>query len=299
MLPTPSTSHLSYDRIYEPAEDSFLLLDTLSSESESSFLKSKFGAFEGPSDVYGSDSSAAAVRNRKASGVSCPLVLEVGTGSGIVLAFITAHAKRLLGRTDVLTLGTDVNHFACQGATETVFIAVKDKIDGGAPGDSGLQSRSDARTATPLGSLLADLTTPLRPGTVDVLIFNPPYVPTFELPKPSDEQVLSCPVRIRKTRDHFAEDSYLLSLTYAGGLDGMEVTDRLLEQLPEVLSRPHGVAYIVLCAQNRPEMVKERVRGWKGDWCAETVGHTGKKGGWEKLQVIRIWRDSNSSPALS
>ena len=42
MLPTPSTSHVNYNRIYEPAEDSFLLLDTLASPSETTFLRIRF-----------------------------------------------------------------------------------------------------------------------------------------------------------------------------------------------------------------------------------------------------------------
>ena len=71
MLPTPDTSHVSYDQIYEPAEDSYLLLDTLSSASETTFLRSHFRT--GPA----------------------PLVVEVGTGSGVVLAFVVAPVSLL------------------------------------------------------------------------------------------------------------------------------------------------------------------------------------------------------------
>ena len=68
----------------------------------------------------------------------------------------------------------------------------------------------------------------------------------------------------------------------------METTGRLLDGLPRVLS-DRGCAYVLLCAQNRPEEVKERVR--RGGWEVETVGSSGMKAGWEKLQIIRIWRD--------
>jgi release factor glutamine methyltransferase len=75
MLPTPSTSHISFfNTIYEPAEDSFLLLDTLSNETESAWLKDRF-----PQQT------------------SSPLVIEIGTGSGVVIAFLAANARAILG----------------------------------------------------------------------------------------------------------------------------------------------------------------------------------------------------------
>jgi release factor glutamine methyltransferase len=83
----------------------------------------------------------------------------------------------------------------------------------------------------------------------------------------------------------------LISLSYAGGTDGMETTYRLFEMLPETLSQ-NGVAYILLSAQNKPDFVKEQIRGWGPDWLVETVGSSGKKAGWEKLQIIRIWLDT-------
>ncbi|SMR60289.1 unnamed protein product [Zymoseptoria tritici ST99CH_1E4] len=239
MLPTPTTSHVSFDRIYEPSEDSYLLLDTLSSPSESTFLTSHFQ----PS-------------------TPAPLLLEVGTGSGVVLAFALAHAQTIFGRTDLAALGTDVNIFACNATAQTATLARQENL----------------KTAGSwLDAVQADLTTPLRPGCVDVLIFNPPYVPTDILPAPEFSAAAG--------QGDFERDSHLLSLSYAGGKDGMETTDRLLEQIPDVLS-PRGVAYVLLCAQNRPEVVMERVRAWeegRGGWRAEKVGVSGMKAGWEKL----------------
>lgn len=249
MLPTPSTSHVNYAHIYEPAEDSYLLLDTLSSSSEATFLHNRFPA-TAPS----------------------PLVLEVGPGSGVVLAFATANANQIIGRIDSASIGVDVNLFACTATAQTVQGAIKDAHSG--------------QTASFLGSICGDLTTCLRPSSIDVLIFNPPYVPTEELPAQwndqSDYQSLSRAAR-------FDRDSHLLSLSYAGGADGMETTDRLLEQMPEVLS-PRGVAYILLCKQNRPEEVAQRVRSWPSSWQAEIVSSSGKSSGWEKLCILRIWR---------
>jgi release factor glutamine methyltransferase len=133
---------------------------------------------------------------------------------------------------------------------------------------------------------MGDLATAWRSGSVDVLIFNPPYVPTSEMPaRPatySDDAPPETP--------SFDDDSYLLSLSYAGGRDGMETTDRLIEALPDILSL-RGCVYILFCAQNKPEEVKRRIPNLGPEWRAETVGSSGKTAGREKLQIVRIWRE--------
>lgn len=255
MLPTPDTSHVSFDNVYEPAEDSFLLLDALSSELESAWLSERFKQSKSP---------------------QCPLVLEVGTGSGVVLAFVAGNAKQILGRTDVLTFGTDLNLFACNATQETVRRA--------------MQTSPAPSEGYYLGPLNASLTSPLRPHSVDVLIFNPPYVPSETVPAPPPrshdaETALS-------RHDVFARDSKLLALATDGGAGGMEITNLVLWDLPDVLHLTRGVAYVLLCAQNRPEAVKAEIRAWEGGgiWEAETVRTSGKQGGWEKLQIVRIAR---------
>lgn len=250
MLPTPDTSHVPYERVYEPAEDSFLLLDTFSSASETSFLHDRFGA--GP----------------------VPLVLEVGTGSGVVLAFVNAHAKTIFGTRGILTAGVDVNAYACRATLGTVKKAQEDNRE-----THGVN----------LGSCMGDLTSPLRDAAVDVLIFNPPYVPTSEMPIRPES--FKHEVASGAPAPSFDDDSYLLSLSYAGGRDGMETTDRLIEALPTTLSQ-RGCAYILLCWGNRPEEVKERIRALGNEWRVETVSSSGKTAGREKLQVVRIWRET-------
>ncbi|KAL2212641.1 hypothetical protein CC79DRAFT_1329934 [Sarocladium strictum] len=254
MLPTPDTSHVPYERVYEPAEDSFLLLDTFSSDSETQFLHERFAA------------------------EPVPLVLEVGTGSGVVLGFVNAHSKTIFGSTAVMTAGVDMNAFACRATVGTVKKAQEDN-----PGTHGVN----------LGSCMGDLTTPLRDGAIDVLIFNPPYVPTSEMPVRPEAFKHDAPGASPTTLGDpsFEDDSYLLALSYAGGRDGMETTDRLIEALPTTLSR-RGCAYILFCWGNKPDEVKERVRGMGSQWRAETVSSSGKTAGREKLQVVRIWRES-------
>jgi release factor glutamine methyltransferase len=250
MLPTPSTSHVCFDRVYEPAEDSYLLLDTLSSPSETAFLQGRFKHARTP-----------------------PLVLEVGVGSGVVLAFVAGNAGRLFGRNDVLTLGTDINSFACKAASQTVRTSIKE--------------REDERSVF-LDVVNGDLASVIRPGSIHVCIFNPPYVPA-ELPDFSRHTEYNA-VPPGKSATSFEQDSYLLELSYAGGEDGMAVTNRMLEQIPEILSEGRGVGYVLLCARNKPETVKQRITAWGPGWMAETVGSSGKTAGWEKLVIVRIWK---------
>ncbi|KAA8570468.1 hypothetical protein EYC84_002746 [Monilinia fructicola] len=236
MLPTPDTSHVSFDRIYEPAEDSFLLLDTLSAPSEKEFLRQRFP------------------RDEQTSLSSSPFVVEIGTGSGVVLSFVHAHAETIFGRADIFTAGVDVNRYACEATQETVRIAEEEQIS------------QNLSHGSYLGNVVGNLGTCLKPGMVDVMIFNPPYVPSPDVPVPelsgagNEDGTLT-----------YEGDSKLLALSYAGGVDGMEITDRLIDALPEVLNRERGCAYILLCAQNKPEDVKERIRGFGDEWKAETV----------------------------
>lgn len=259
MLPTPLTSHVPYERVYEPAEDSYLLLDTLSSEDEKDFLKKRF-------------STCPMQNGGQAKASPSPLVVEIGTGSGVIISFVDAHAENILGRPDVLTAGVDVNRYACEATEETVRIAERGQT---------LQGKSHGFY---FGNVVGDLTGSLRAGVVDILIFNPPYVPTPGLPGLPEASTPTA-------RLSFEECSHLLSLSYAGGVDGMETTYRLLDSLPRVLNKDRGCAYILLCAQNKPDTVKQRIRNLGQEWMVETVGWSGKTGGWERLQIIRIWRE--------
>ncbi|KAL2142269.1 hypothetical protein VTI28DRAFT_1406 [Corynascus sepedonium] len=289
MLPTPSTSHVPYARVYEPAEDSFLLLDTLSSATETAFLAARF-----PSPSVSPQSPSENSQTGAAATITAtPLVLEVGPGSGVVLAFLTAHAEALFSRRDILTLGVDVNRFACAATSETVAKAVAEAEEVGNGDSNSSAQRQRQRPGYHLGTAQGDLATAVRAGTVDVLVFNPPYVPTPELPPTAPIQQDGAQKGQSSATAAYEEDSRLLALSYAGGKDGMEVTDRLIEALPEVLSNL-GVAYLLLCAQNKPDEVKDRIRTrleGGGKWRAETVGTSGKQAGWEKLQIVRIWRE--------
>ncbi|KAI5291478.1 S-adenosylmethionine-dependent methyltransferase [Ascosphaera aggregata] len=271
MLPTPSTDHVSFRTIYEPAEDSYLFLDTLSSESESLWLHDHF-------------TWVSNVDHRERANAP-PLVVEVGTGSGVVLAFAAANAQHIFGRNDILALGVDINLDACDATRKTVNNAINEKVDQPVSARSANGPESTVGRPYLLSTIHGDLCNPLLRNSIDVLLFNPPYVPTAELPATSvDLDLMS----------KFDRESYLLSLSYAGGDRGMEITEKLLAQIPHVLSE-RGVAYVLFCKQNDPEEVQQRIRGWEGSgkWHAEIAGSSGEKAGWERLIIMRIWRESD------
>jgi hypothetical protein len=92
-----------------------------------------------------------------------------------------------------------------------------------------------------LEPLQVDLLLPHLPRllhSIDVLLFNPPYVPT-----PSSEV-----------------GSRGIEASWAGGEDGREVLDRLLPSIPSLLSPQGGCMYLVAVNENRPEEICARMR---------------------------------------
>ena len=85
-FPTPTYSHLNtsdFDKLYEPAEDTFLLLDAL-------------------------EADAKWMRRRDPT-----LCLEVGPGSGVVITFLAT----ILGPT-AFYLASDINEYAARSAVQ-------------------------------------------------------------------------------------------------------------------------------------------------------------------------------------
>lgn len=124
---TPSLAHASladWENVYEPSEDSFLLIDALESDLDR-------------------------IVDRE------PLIcLEIGSGSGVVLSALGCLKNSFY-------IATDVNFLACD-----------------------LTRRTGFANGSLIEAICADLS-PLRDGIVDLVIFNPPYVPT------SSEEVCS------------------------------------------------------------------------------------------------------------
>ncbi|XP_072387030.1 methyltransferase N6AMT1 [Diabrotica undecimpunctata] len=81
---------------------------------------------------------------------------------------------------------------------------------------------------TTVETMTMDLLTNFKNKICDIVLFNPPYVVT--------EQGEIC--------------GNGLNRSWAGGSDGREITDKLLNNLPNILSEK-GVCYVVLLKENR------------------------------------------------
>lgn len=214
MLPTPIVK-ADYDKVYEPSEDSFLMLDSL--EQEKPFLLEKFNKY-------------------------CPIMLEIGSGSGIVTSFFQ---NQIINNSICLT--TDLNPNACKTTLITGQLNKNQFID----------------------SIQSNLNSSIRNNSIDVLIFNPPYVPAESVPDiPKDENAYEW-----------------LDLALEGGEDGMIVTNQLLNNLELILSN-NGIAYILFCARNKPVEIMKQLES--KSWSSELIIF--RKAGWEELSVYKIFK---------
>ena len=171
----------------------------------------------------------------------CPsLCVEIGSGSGCVIT----HLASLLPSAVLLAL--DVNRDAAVASRATA-----------AANGAGLR----------VEALHMDLLHALRPASIDVLVFNPPYVPTSE--------------------DELAEAiaSRDISAAWAGGERGRRVLDRLLPAIGHALS-PRGLFYLLGVAENDREEIATilRAQGLGADLVAERRAQN------ERLFVMRFSR---------
>lgn len=217
----PDLTHLGsadYEQLYEPSDDTFLLIDALSA------------------DIAGLRQLRPAV------------CVELGSGSGTVITHLTS----LLAPT-VASLATDINRAA---NTATVL--------------------TGTRNGQRIEAVRMDLLSALRPGTIDVLVFNPPYVPT------SPEEL------------HDAEARGDISAAWAGGERGREVLDRLLPHIRTCLA-PTAFFYLLGVSENDPAEISE-ILAAQG-FHAETIAQRRAQN--ERLFVIRFSRKSDFSEANS
>ncbi|KIJ68716.1 hypothetical protein HYDPIDRAFT_81547 [Hydnomerulius pinastri MD-312] len=217
MIPTPDLSHISYEdrlHVYDPAEDTFLLLDGLEKDAED-------------------------LKDQK------PLIcLEIGSGSGCVSAFLGS----ILGPAAALYLCTDINHRA---STCTLSTGKQNKI--------------------PLNPIICDLSRPLLARlrqSVDIILFNPPYVPT-------DQEEAS-----------YAQYGADIAGSWAGGNEGMEVTNRFLKDVGNLLS-DRGRFYLVALPENNIPAIRQRMLDNFGLQCDIVIE---RRAGREHLHILRFSR---------
>lgn len=228
-METPSYSHLTaedYDHVYEPSEDTFLLLDALELDLPS-------------------------LLDRK------PLIcLEIGPGSGIIISALSKY----LNYQPHGFFAVDINKFACNAT-----------------------KRTSQANGVNVEVLNMDLLSAFKPNSVDLLVFNPPYVPT---PSDDDEKA----PEHKKFYDTDAEKVYgsdekMLIKSWAGGVDGCEIINRVINNLDQILA-PNGVFYLLIIKDNNPEKIKEDLR--KLGFQAEQIIDRKIRG--EHLIVLKVSR---------
>lgn len=204
---TPLYDHVySYPDVYEPAEDTFLLLDAL-------------------------EKDIARIRE-----INPKVVLEVGSGSGVVTAFVA----KIIGHTAHYVC-TDKNPSACLCTAET--------------------ARKNGVLISSVVTSFVDGLLPRLVDSVDVLIFNPPYVVT-----PSEE--------IKHGGIAYA---------WAGGVNGREVMDEFFPIVPRILSAK-GSFYLVVIKENGPDTILQELLkyGLRGEVVLT------RKAGMELLSILKF-----------
>ena len=223
--------------VYEPAEDSFLLVDALAAEWRST------------------------LRLRPPR-----VVVEVGCGTGYVIAsaalLAREHEASREARVDDDDAAEATTSTASGRDTTCRFYATDVNRDALAATRATAAAHGVAHLVETCECDLLSapgLFASLRNAT-DVLLFNPPYVLT-----PSEEV----------TRGGVAA-------AWAGGVDGREVTDRLLPLVHDVLA-PGGTFMLILLEQNKPKEVKAILEE-RGLECAIVASTSADE---ERLHVMR------------
>ncbi|RYG48607.1 hypothetical protein EON67_07440 [archaeon] len=84
-----------------------------------------------------------------------------------------------------------------------------------------------------------------------------------------------------------------IAAAWAGGKDGREVIDRVLPTLPRILSKPYGMAYMVVVAENKPRDITSRLAA-----CGlHTAAIASTKARNERLSILKItWSPERATP---
>ncbi|WP_435095818.1 HemK2/MTQ2 family protein methyltransferase [Halarchaeum sp. P4] len=154
-------------------------------------------------------------------------VLDVGTGSGYVAATVEEE-------TGARVVGCDLNPHACQRARDAGIEAVR-----------------------------ADLTTPFADGALDVVLFNPPYLPA----------------------DAAAAREDWMEVALTGGETGREVIEAFLDDVGRVLA-PEGYALVLVSTLTGVEEVVDYA-GERGFSCVALADESFP---FETLTVLKLVR---------
>jgi release factor glutamine methyltransferase len=211
----PSLSHLKfrdYNVVYEPSDDTYLLVDAIGYD------------FDAMEQSEGDDGTM--IHS------SIKSTLEIGCGTGTPTVYLARRIRGIRGdekekSVEETSANTNKNcvHYVTDINPDAIRIAKA-------------TAESNRISTEHFQAVQCDLASQLleqMEGKVDVLIFNPPYVPT------PDEEV----------------GSRGIEASWAGGSNGRVVLDRALPQIARLLAFPHGVAYVVTVDDNYPEQISQ------------------------------------------
>ncbi|KAL5210697.1 hypothetical protein ABZP36_006320 [Zizania latifolia] len=204
----------SHPEVYEPCDDSFVLVDALlSDKAQLLTLKPR-------------------------------LCMEIGCGSGYVITSLAIMLRQLGSGTQYLA--TDINQHAVETTQATLEahgvhadVIATDIV-------SGLEKRLQ--------------------GLVDVVVVNPPYVPT-------PEEEIECKG---------------IASSWAGGLNGRQVIDRILPAVRELLSE-RGWLYMIALEDNDPLDICHLMNE-KGYASRVLLKRCTEE---ESLYVLKFWHDAS------
>ncbi|XP_078176286.1 uncharacterized protein LOC144569706 [Carex rostrata] len=206
----------THPEVYEPCDDSFLLVDAL--------LADRLNLIN---------------QNPK-------FCLEIGCGSGYVITSLALILSQYNPSTQFFA--TDLNLHAAQTTLQT-----------------------SANHGIHCEVVVTDIASCLQKRlwkSIDVLLVNPPYVPT-----PEDEV-----------------GAVGIVSSWAGGFNGRKVIDRILDVVDELLST-NGLIYMVALSENDPSEICQVMRE-KGFGSRIALQRSTEE---ERLCVIKFWREKETN----
>lgn len=186
------------------------------------------------------------------------ITVEIGSGSGIAISALAKH----LNYQSHGFFAIEINEHACRATKKT-----------------GSVNNVNVEVIN------MDLLTAFKNNSIDLLIFNPPYVPTSH----ENANVLEHKrFYDREAEVEFDKREKMLIKSWAGGRDGCEIIDRLLKNLKDILT-PRGVFYLLLIKENRPAELRKRLE--LDGFSSEQIIDRKIRG--EHLLVLKIYHKEN------
>lgn len=227
----PSMDHATmndYRNVYEPSDDTYLLLDAIKAD-----MIQRQQRYENDNNAH-------------STSLTRPIhILEIGCGSGAPIVYLT---KCLTTMIDKSNNGNDNDNENNNSATTTTttdrhdVVAFATDINGNAL-EFTKKTAIENNVHTCIELIQCDLASSLLSrcqSMIDIILFNPPYVPT------PDDEIAGTGIEI----------------SWAGGTDGRVVIDKAITQIVQLLSsnksKDGGICYMITVDDNLPEDIAKQ-----------------------------------------